>query len=320
MNSEKTKERNVCKPASKNKYNGVKMTPKEIRLNWLLLVIVIGMMVACTKKPSDQPVQTKQKPSIILDGDDILLAKVNGKPITKFDLDLSIRSTLGPDAVEKLDKDQRKKILESIIMSQAIFQEGEKELSEKDKAMLDRIAKVYRDQMVVKQYLAKHTPPEAVTQEMIQAYYEKNPARFGGKTIRKYEMITSKGDLTGTDRNLLIEALKNPVEKKDWKKWVKELRTKGHPVMLRHGQVNEKVLHAKLIRMMLALKKGETSTLSFIKGQIYLVRITDEKVVKPRPLSEVTARIRKILRPGQLKKSIKKASLQVLKNAEVVYE
>ena len=65
---------------------------------------------------------------------------------------------------------------------------------------------------------------------------------------------------------------------------------------------------------------GETSRLSFIKGMAYVVRITEEKKIPPRPLSEVSAKIRKSLAPIQVKESVKAASTKALETAEVIYE
>jgi hypothetical protein len=53
---------------------------------------------------------------------------------------------------------------------------------------------------------------------------------------------------------------------------------------------------------------------------VYIVRIIDEKQIAPRPLPEVSAEIRRILLPVQLKKAVKQASDQVLQTTEVIYE
>jgi hypothetical protein len=48
--------------------------------------------------------------------------------------------------------------------------------------------------------------------------------------------------------------------------------------------------------------------------------VTAEKKIPPRPLNEVSAQIRKMLLPVQLKKAVKQAADQVLATAKVEYK
>ncbi len=296
------------------------MKRKKITLNGLFLILILGLIAGCTETPSGRTKQDKHKPTVNLKGDDIILASVNGSPITKYELEKTIQKSLGKYFTGKLDKEGRKKVLESLVMSRAIALAQEKDLSDRDQAVLDKKLKAHREELLVMQYLATHAPPEPVSREMIKEYYDKHPERFGGKTIRTYEMISTKQMVRSQERDELIELLKKPAEKKDWSKWANDLQKKGYPVTYRQGQMNKNVLHSKLFQLMSSLKKGETSQLSFIKGLAYLVRMADEKLVEPRPLKEVSAQLRKSLAPIQFKKAIKQASEQVLEKVEVIYE
>ena len=275
------------------------------------LVFLSGLLITCGDKAPEQPV--------VLDGDNIVLARVNGSPITKYDLEQTIRKTLGKRSAHLLDESGRQKVLESLVASRAIAQVQAPDLSPEDKAAIDKKIHAYLDELLVMRYLAEHAPPQPVTQEMVREYYESHPERFGGKTIRTYEMIASKRKLKREERDALIGVLAKPSEKTDWKKWVKTLQRQGYPVAFRQGQVAEKILQQQLRELMRPLKKGEASQLSFIKGMAYVVRIVDEKKIAPRPLSEVSAEIRRSLVPVQLRKAVKEAWEKVLKTAEVVY-
>ncbi len=278
------------------------------------LIFLSGLLTACGDKPAE-----KAKP-VVLEGENIVLARVNGSAITKYDLEQTIRKTLGRRSAGMLDESGRQKVLESLVASRAIAQVQELDLSPKDKAAIEKKVQAYRDELLVMRYLAKHAPPQPVTQEMVREYYESHPERFGGKTIRSYEMIASKRSLKAEERDALIKILSKPGEKKDWKKWIKKLQKQGYPVAFRRGEVSEKILHQKLRELMRPLKKGEASQLTFVKGMAYIVRIVDEKKIPPRPLREVSAEIRRSLAPVQLKKAVKKASDEVLGKAEVSYE
>jgi hypothetical protein len=67
------------------------------------------------------------------------------------------------------------------------------------------------------------------------------------------------------------------------------------------------------------LKTGQASSLTFIDGVAYAVRIKEEKKIAPRPLADVSDRIRKILLPVQLKKAVKKASEKLVRQADILY-
>ncbi len=282
----------------------------------LIIVSITFLMVACTEK-SDQAT-TEPKPGN-LKGDDVILASVNDSPITKYDLNQTIRSTLGRSSASKLDEEGRKKVLESLVASRAIAQVQEKALTPKETAALEKKINSYREKLLVKQHLAKNVPLQPVTQEMIQKYYRDHPEKFGEKKTRTYEMIVSQENLEIKARDGLIKALKNPQEKKDWAKWVKDLKKNNHEVSYRKGQLSDKILNSKLRNLMASLKMGDTSSLTFIRGMVYIVRIRDEKQIPPRPLKDVSGQIRKTLSPIQIKKAVKQASEDVLEEVNVVY-
>ena len=155
---------------------------------------------------------------------------------------------------------------------------------------------------------------------MVRAYYEEHPARFGARTIRSYEILSGNRKLDVAERDALLEELKGAAAMTDWEQWAHTLQGRGYPVSWRRGQVDEKLLQPQLRELMRPLKKGQFSPVSFVDGRVTIVRIVDEKHTPPRPLTEVSAEIRKILLPVQLKKAVKQASEQVLQTVEVVYE
>ena len=293
--------------------------------NILLLLLTVSIL-ACTEskkmeeQPPPAPAAKPSAPKVVLEGDDVVLARVSGDPITLYDLEQTIRSTLGASTAGRLDEAGRKKVLESLVASRAIARVQEAEMSPEEIAVIDKKTRAYREQLIVKQYLAKHVAPQPVSSEMVREYYEAHPERFGGRQIRKYEMITGGPKLRSGDRDNLITALSKANENSDWQHWVNELKEKGYPVSFRRGLVTDKVLHPRLEKLMKDLKTGEYSNLIFIKGAPYVVRIVEDKQLPPPPLDKVSDEIRRALVPVQLKKAVKQASEQVLAKSEVVYK
>ncbi len=289
-----------------------------------LYICTAVSIISCTENQNAEqqtiPAVKTATPKVVLEGDEVVLVRVAGDPITRYDLDQTIRSTLGASSAGRLDEAGRQKVLASLVASRAIAQAREADLSAEDQAVLDKKVQAYREQLLVKQYLARQAAPQPVTGEMVREYYQAHPERFGARTIRTYEMLAGRRKLKAEERDALLRVLNPAADKKDWQQWVQKLQGQGYPIEYRRGRVAEKILHPRLRQLMRPLKKGEASQLTFIEGTAYTVRIVDEKQIAPRPLNEVSAEIRKALVPVQLKKAVKLASRQVLKTADVVYE
>jgi len=258
----------------------------------------------------------KKEPSITLEGDDIILARVNDTTISQYDLDQSIQDMFDPETIRKIDKKEQNKILESLVKSRAIAHAFEKIMTPEDRAVVDKKVKSYREQLLVKMYLVRKTNPEPVTLKMVKDYYDAHPEKFGGKTIRVYEMIGSQKKITSSERDSFITVLKNADNHQNWKKWVQDLQQKQYSVFYRSGESLE-FLHKKLQEIIKSLKKDKPSQMAFVQDRLYLIRIASERNEPPRPLEEVSVEIRKSLVPMQLKKSIQKASQQIMEKTSI---
>lgn len=280
-----------------------------------LFVLIVWLIQGCTTQPDKE---AAVEASLV--GDDVILATVNGEPVTRYDLDLTIESTLGARNASKLDESGERKVLESLVSSRAIAQKTEKELSAEEKLALDKKVAAYREQLLVKKHIAKNITPEPATNEMVKEYYDTHPEKFGGKTIRTFEMISTSRNPSQKERDELLGILVKPEDKADWADWVEGIKKQGYPVFFKRGPVVENMLHPKLLDLLKDLEKGQTSAMSFIDGRPYIARIVKEDTIPPRPLAEVSAEIRKSLGPVQLKKAVKRISEDVLKTAQVEYK
>ncbi len=270
---------------------------------------------AAETPPSPDPGEEPWK----LPGDDEVLATVDGSPITQFELEQAIRTSLGGGAMDMLDDQGRRKVLESLVASRAIAREQEKKLTDDERAVLKKRMDAFREQLLVKMHLARKKTLSPVTRRMVKDYYRAHPDQFGQKIVRRYEMIRSEGPLTDESRDKFLEELKGADAAADWDRLILRLRIAGLSARRHEGRVDPEALDSRLRDLMRPLASGQTSEPTFIDGVLHLVRITEETRTPPRPLPEVSVEISKMLTPAQYKKAAKQAAEQALARTKVEY-
>ncbi|NVJ62008.1 MAG: peptidyl-prolyl cis-trans isomerase [Gammaproteobacteria bacterium] len=248
------------------------------------------------------------------------LAKVNGKPISAEDLDSAIDRTVGELAAFQLDEAGRQKVLESLVLSKAMADKQLSNMGPEDTAALERKVTAYREELLAKQYLQQNITPVPVSESMVEEYYRDNPNKFGGKTIRTYEVIKANSKLSGDVRKQLMEKMNQLTFDSDWQKATQQMTDSGFGVSFSKGAVTEGVLKSKIDSIIQTLEQDQVSSVHFIDGIPMIFRVTKSQSVSPKPLAEVRSEIRKSLAPIQLRKAIKKASEEILKEAEVIYQ
>lgn len=285
---------------------------------YLYCVILIVSLGACSKQ-SELFSQSASSQSVTLPGDDKVLAKVNGSPITRYDLDSTIQRMLGEYQSSLLDKNGRQQALESMTASRAMSQAALKEMPAEDLAVIEKQVSAYKEKLLVSSYLKAHATVQPVTDEMVKEYYAKNPDRFGAKKVRRYDMLFGAQKLQTGSRDQIMHALAKAGQAKDWRQQSEILVKQGYSLQYRQGNMDEKLLNPRLRRLMRSLDVGQSSDVTFIEGKPYIVRIISEEEIPPRPLNEVSAEIRRSLVPVQLKKAVKTVSKELLKSIKVEY-
>jgi hypothetical protein len=259
----------------------------------------------------------ERKETLRLPKDEMVLAKVSGKPITQYDVDQLGRRTLGDLGGHSVRASAQAKLLDSLIQSRAIAAAAEKELNPLEKLALQRELDSYREQSLVRRYVEKHAPPAPVTSEMVSEYYRTHPERFGGKTHRRCEIVGATRDLTPDERNTAMKALREAERQRDWSDWSSGLVKKGLPVSLTSTSDDDQLLHAKLGELLRSLKLQVPSQVTLISGRPYVARVTGEERTQPRPLSEVRGEIERLLAPAQLSAALERVGKDARKTVEV---
>jgi hypothetical protein len=254
-----------------------------------------------------------------LAGEDKILAEVNGSHITLAEVEQAARSMFGADA-SKMDDGAKRKLLESLVHSRAIAQAREKEMSAVELAEVELQVRAHREQLLVQQYLAKHTGPRTLDPDLARRYYDENTSRFGGATVRSYELAFAPaiGGASAQQAKLLA-TLGKADQEGDWSAWATRIASEGQTISVRRGDDSDAVLHPKLRQWIAQVKTGETSKPTIIEGAAYVVRVTSERVTPPKPFAEVRDEIAKALAPESVREAVREASAQVLKSTEVAY-
>ncbi len=275
------------------------------------LWIILGLLAfSCGKNAHEKKVQ---------EGDSRVLATVNGSAITRYDLNVGLKSGIGKYVGEKPSKDVRRKVLESLVQSRLLSKVQEKKLSQKESIQLDKLVEAYREKLLVQMYLNKSAFFTAVTDEQIAQFYGEHPDQFGASVKVKYELLTTQRELAVSERNTVLQQLSDASKISDWRTWAKQDVVKSLSVNYRRGVSTSKNLNKKLRQIAAVLKEGEVSDIAIIENRAYLLRAISVERTSPEPLIQVKPRIRALLEAMQLKTALERAVKSEMKTAKITF-
>jgi len=272
-----------------------------------VLLLSLLFLSSCSPNKPKEPIATN------------ILAIVGSEQISSDDLDTAIIRTLGEYASYRIDDKGRKKVLQSLVLGKAMALTQQKQMTKDEIKQLNNMVAAYKEELLIKRYLQQNITPLPVTNKMVKNYYQQHPENFGGKTIKSFEMIKTTIQLKGAARERIISVMDTLATDKHWSSAVNSLKSKGLALQYSKGSVAQGVLKSDIDNIIQKLAVEEISPVSVIKGIAYIIRITDEKAIAPKPLSEVTHKIKKILAPLQLKKAVKAEADKLLTQIKVVY-
>lgn len=298
----------LSRPTNHN--TGLKKRPRRSAVLMALVIsgaFLFGLSGCGSSEPETKSEPLQQSP---------VLAYVNEEAITQADVDFTLERMLKGQALAQVDDALRKKVLDSLISSRAMKIQMASTLGAEEKESIAQSAKAYEEELYVKEYLANHVVPEPVTLEMIQAYYDKHPEEFGGEAVRDFQLLimTNAKDLQARDK--FLAAVPEIKAAKDWAT-AKHQLAQIPGVEYREGRTRPGLLEPALEQAISNMEAEQSSDLVHINDQIYLVKVTAVTRQAPRPLTDVSADIRKQLAAQQLRAAVKKASEEVLKNVQV---
>ncbi|QGX39808.1 peptidylprolyl isomerase [Permianibacter aggregans] len=274
------------------------------------LLCAMACMVAC----SDSKIETN-----LLPDDDVVVAKVNGEAISAYDWQQAIVTNLGEQNAFLLDDDARLKVLQSLAAAKAMAQKERDALTPTERLELEKQIEAYREQLLVKRYLKAHTDITPVTSEMVEAYYQKYPERFGATRTVEYQLIRLRSGADGEKRNTLVSALQKAATPAEWSALTSNARKANSPFEYIQQKSVPNLLQAPLSSIVANTAKGSISEVYWVEGLPLRVRVIDEQWSAAKPLADVSAEIRKTLAPSQVKKAVKQATDDILKESKIEY-
>ena len=285
----------------------------------LAFILFITVLSACSPETEQTDLSSKLQKTEFAN-DSPALVVVNGEPISSADLDAAILRTVGEMGAFQLDGNGRKKVLESIVLSTIMAQKQMSAYSFDEQQEVERQVKAYRNELLAKRYLKQNVSPVPVTNAMVEDYYQKNPEKFGGKSLKVYQVLKGLTRLEGKVRENLLTEMQRVSSLNNWKKEVELLKQQGIQIEYSSGVAQEKTLNQKLMQIIASLEKGEVSSLHYLDGLPMMFKVVDIREIQPKPLSQVRGEIRKSLAPLQLKKAVRAVSDKLLAEANVEYQ
>ena len=273
-----------------------------------LLLVPCLFVSACEQQASDVTESPKQE--IQLD----VLASVNGEVITQADIDFMIGRTFSGSEQLFFNDEMQAKVLDSLIASKAMQHKMRATLPDAKLADIKNRTMAFEEELFVKEYLTEFATPEPVSSKMVQDYYNQYPEEFGGGERRAFEMLATTTKPPEATRDVIFAMAETIKGKANWSNFAN-----NNDVGLVHkvATMQPGLFAPALERTVKSTKVGQTSDVVLIKGVPHMVRVTSTNVLPVKPLSEVSANIRKKLSALQLKKSVKSASKAAILDATV---
>lgn len=287
--------------------------PRTLPSYWLVPILALAGCGTGTSRAADEGQEVAALP-----GDDDILAEVDDTTISRYDLERALATTLGPLA-DGVDGETRHDVLESLVTSRAISMAREEELTPLERSALEREVAAHREQLLVRQYLARHAPAEPPSDEDVQAYYDAHPERFGPRSIRQYEMLLTTRGLTDEETTSVLEELGHVSEHADWEGFASQLDARGLPIAWQQGDADNAMLHVRLRQVLASLDGHRPSAITFIEGRAFVLRVTGEIETPARSLAQVREEIRETLGPRSLRDSIRAVREDAMRDVHVVY-
>lgn len=264
------------------------------RIYYPILLVGISVLFSCSEKSGSSLAVDTGKP----------VAYVNDTPITTGQVDyMATKFGLNPERLAK-QPDAKVKIRQTLVNSRAMALLADSGMDKQARKELELAVAAYREELLVHRYLKAHVVPEPVGAELVEQYYRDHPDEFGGGTEKNFELLRAPDGLEEGERNTLIRKISEASKVKNWKALASQL---GENVTYRKASARVEVLEEPLKSLVRTTVPGNVSALNASKG-IMIVRVTSEKTLPPRALTEVSSDIRKRLAPMKLKEAVKKAA------------
>ena len=251
-------------------------------------------------------------------GDDPVLASVNGDKIHQSDLDSMLTGMFGAYQASTLSAESSKRALESLVASRALAQIAEDKVDQEKLKSVEQQVSRYRENLLINEYIKTAITPEPITNEMVERYYNEHQDKFGKAVVRQYELLTTANVLPSELRDRLLQEI--PKMKTMSLAIIKTTMAKNNVELLLHkGITGEAGMDAKIQRFIAAQEVNKRSDVIFVEGKPYIVNVEADITTPAKPLSAVREDVRKQLAMLKLGEIVKQLSTTAVQEADVKY-
>jgi len=238
---------------------------------------------------------------------DKAVARASSAYVTQGDIDHHLQR-FDPAARMAIidDKQQYHRLVESIALTRVMAQKQQASMTPEQRHDFDLAIQAYRDQMLAKSYIEKNVQRQVPDRKAVEEYYQAHASEFGQ---RKQYTVT---EIQVPDSCALSKPLLEPVLNKAR---ISELQKMGCKL----SSSERKVTAEQVAEYYPALKETLVADYAYwsnVAGIPLLLSVTAVTELPARPLSEVTAEIRRRLAPEYLKQSLEKERTQLNKEIE----
>ena len=259
-----------------------------------LLFAALCLLSACS---GDNPRVIEEKP----------VARAGSAYITQGDIDHHLERFDPASRMAIIDDEQQyRRLVESIALTRVMAQKQQASMTPEQRHNFDLAIQAYRDQMLAKSYIEANVQRQVPDRKAVEDYYQAHASEFGQ---RQQYTVT---EIQVPDTCALSKPLLEPVLTKAR---VNELQKMGCQL----SRNERKLAAAQVAEYYPALKETlvtDHAYWSSVAGVPLLIAVTDVTELPARPLSEVTAEIRRRLAPAYLKQSLEKERAQLNKEIE----
>lgn len=285
-------------------------------LKVILLASSVSLLAACEKSPESDSTSPAKKS---LSGSKVVLATIDGVEIVKSQLDALLVNMFGEYKASQVDAASRKNALDSLLAAHALSKRALQNLPEERINEVEEKTRRYHENLLISTYMQTEMDASPFSSEEIKNHYKNNLEKFGKRTVKEYQFLTTRTELAeeSRDKYLAIVSGNNKAGKLQLIK--QALENQKFDVQLYTGVLDKKILNARLYNFINAQALNKISEITFIDNKPHISTITSENTVDAKPLAEVRDSIRKTLVLKKLKEAIKKQSAEALADSEIVY-
>jgi len=247
-----------------------------------------------------------------------VLVQVNNEVITDEDLQFFIDKAFTNNVAAIQNTEINQKILASLVASKAMKITMQAELSQEQLNNIEMKTKHYQEELFIKEYLQQYAIPEPVSFTMVKNYYHKNLEQFGKTNVKVIEILQRKTKLNEGERDAILANVSTINDVANWQSYAEN---KGKSLGLSYVKTKftPNLFDQNVTKVINDMQVGEKAKITFVQGRPYIVRVVDVQTLPAKPLSAVSADIRKKLAALQLKKAVKESSEKVIEKVNVVY-